>query len=62
MSFVNGIPKTTYALANEIFGSNMPDFEKFLALNETHVYLKELKFTGAIKEEMDGKVLVYTAC
>jgi glyoxylase-like metal-dependent hydrolase (beta-lactamase superfamily II) len=60
--FVSEIPKTTYALANEIFGNNMPDFEKFMALNETHVYLKELRFEGAIKEEMDGKVLVYTAC
>ena len=60
--FVNGIPKTTYALAHEIFGNNMPDFEKFMALNETHVYLKELKFEGAIKEKMDGKILVYTAC
>jgi glyoxylase-like metal-dependent hydrolase (beta-lactamase superfamily II) len=60
--YVNGIPKTTYALAHEIFGIDMPDFEKFLALNETHVYLKELKFAGAIKEEMNGNVLVYTAC
>jgi len=60
--FVNEIPKTTYALANEIFGNNMPDFEKFMALNETYVYLKELKSEGAIKEEMDSKVLVYTAC
>lgn len=60
--FLNEIPKTTYALANEIFGNDMPDFEKFMALNETHVYLKELKLEGAIKEKMDGKVLVYTAC
>jgi len=60
--FVNGIPKTTYGLAHEIFGSDMPDFEKFMALNETHIYLRELKFEGAIKEEMNGGVLVYTAC
>jgi len=60
--FVNEIPKTTYTLANEIFGSNMPDFEKFLALNETFVYLQELKFEGRIKEKMDGKVLFYTTC
>ena len=60
--FVNEIPKTTYALANEIFGNNMPDFEKFMALNETYVYLKELKSEGTIKERMNGKVLVYTAC
>ena len=59
-SFVTGIPKTTCTLAHEIFGNNMPDFEKFMALNETHVYLKELKLEGAIKEEMKGKVLVYT--
>jgi glyoxylase-like metal-dependent hydrolase (beta-lactamase superfamily II) len=59
--FVNEIPKTTYALANEIFGNDMPDFEKFMALNETHVYLKELKFEGAIKEDMTGNVLIYTA-
>jgi glyoxylase-like metal-dependent hydrolase (beta-lactamase superfamily II) len=59
--FVNEIPKTTYALANEIFGNDMPAFEKFMALNETHVYLKELKLEGAIKEKMDGKVLIYTA-
>ena len=60
-SFVNRTPKTTYTLAHEIFGTDMPDFEKFLALNETHIYLKELKFEGAIKEEMNGNVLVYTA-
>lgn len=60
--FVNEIPKTTYTLANEIFGSNMSDFEKFLALNETFVYLQELKFEGRIKEKMDGKVLFYTTC
>ncbi|MGA2526517.1 MAG: MBL fold metallo-hydrolase [Smithellaceae bacterium] len=60
--FVNEIPKTTYALANEIFGNSMPDFEKFMALNETYVYLKELKSEGSIKERMDGSVLVYTAC
>ena len=58
--FVNEIPKTTYALANEIFGNVMPDFEKFMALNETHVYLKELKLEGAITEKMDDNVLVYT--
>jgi glyoxylase-like metal-dependent hydrolase (beta-lactamase superfamily II) len=59
--FVNEIPKTTYALANEIFGNNMPDFEKFMALNETYVYLKELESEGAIKEDMTGNVLIYTA-
>jgi glyoxylase-like metal-dependent hydrolase (beta-lactamase superfamily II) len=59
--FVNEIPKTTFTLAHEIFGSDMHDFEKFMVLNETHVYLKELTFEGAIKEKMNDKVLVYTA-
>jgi glyoxylase-like metal-dependent hydrolase (beta-lactamase superfamily II) len=57
--FVSEIPKTTYALANEIFGNNMPDFEKFMALNETYVYLKELKLEGAIKEKTAGRILTY---
>jgi len=39
----------------------LPDFEKFMALNETIVYLKELKAEGAIKEDHDDNVLVYTA-
>ncbi len=59
---VNGISKTTYAMANEIFGKDMPDFEKFMALNETHVYLHELKCDGAISEKINGGVFVYTAC
>jgi len=32
-----------------------------LALNETLIYLKELKAEGAIKENMADNVLVYTA-
>jgi glyoxylase-like metal-dependent hydrolase (beta-lactamase superfamily II) len=54
-------PKTTYAVSHEIFGSELTDFDKFLALNETLIYLKELKFEGAIKENMADNVLVYTA-
>jgi glyoxylase-like metal-dependent hydrolase (beta-lactamase superfamily II) len=54
-------PKTTYAVSHEIFGSELSDFDKFLALNETLIYLKELKAEGAIKENMADNVLVYTA-
>ena len=35
-------------------------FDKFLALNETLIYLKELKAEGAIKEENVNHALVYT--
>jgi glyoxylase-like metal-dependent hydrolase (beta-lactamase superfamily II) len=54
-------PKTTYAVSHEIFGSELSDFDKFLALNETLIYLKELKAEGDIKEDMAGNVLVYIA-
>jgi len=32
-----------------------------MALNETYVYLQEIKREGVIKEEMNDKFLVYTA-
>lgn len=57
---LNTEPKTTYAISHEMFGSTLSDFDKFLALNETLIYLKELKAEGAIKEGMAGNVLVYT--
>jgi glyoxylase-like metal-dependent hydrolase (beta-lactamase superfamily II) len=58
--YLNTEPKTTYAISHEMIGSELPDFEKFLALNETLIYLKELKAEDAIKEDMDGNVFVYT--
>jgi glyoxylase-like metal-dependent hydrolase (beta-lactamase superfamily II) len=53
-------PKTTYAVSEEMTDSALSDFDKFLALNETVIYLKELKAEGAIKEEMINNVFVYT--
>jgi glyoxylase-like metal-dependent hydrolase (beta-lactamase superfamily II) len=52
-------PKTTYAISHEMSAPTLSDFDKFLALNETLVYLKELKAEGAIKENMAENVLVY---
>jgi glyoxylase-like metal-dependent hydrolase (beta-lactamase superfamily II) len=57
---LNTETKTTYAISHKMFGSTLSDFDKFLALNETLIYLQELKFEGAIKEGMAGNVLVYT--
>jgi len=37
----------------------LPDFDKFLALNETYVHLLELKLQSVIKEDMNGHNLVY---
>ena len=57
------LPKTTFAISAEINGqtANWEDWEKFMALNETYVYLQDLKSEGVIKEEMNGEVIVYTA-
>ncbi|HUN54324.1 MAG TPA: MBL fold metallo-hydrolase [Smithella sp.] len=59
LDHVNTDPKTSCAISNEISRSELTDFEKFMALNETLVYLKELKEEGAIKEGMAGNVLFY---
>ena len=61
---LNTQPKTTYAICAEISGvaaSRWDDWEKFMALNETYVYLQELKREDVIKETMKGNVLVYKA-
>lgn len=59
---LNAQAKTTYAICAEIStaaSSRWDDWEKFMALNETYVYLQELKREGAIKETTEGTVLVY---
>ncbi|MCX5848372.1 MAG: MBL fold metallo-hydrolase [Deltaproteobacteria bacterium] len=57
---LNSEPKTAYTISSEISVSAVHNFEKFMALNETIVYLKELKAEGAIKEDMTDNVLFYT--
>jgi glyoxylase-like metal-dependent hydrolase (beta-lactamase superfamily II) len=59
--FLNHTPKTARALAQEIFGEDLPDFEKFLALNETFVYLQELKAEGAVSGQTENNLFGYTA-
>jgi glyoxylase-like metal-dependent hydrolase (beta-lactamase superfamily II) len=59
---LNTRPKTTYAISAEIIGavaSRCDDWEKFMALNETYVYLQELKREGVIKETTEGNVVAY---
>jgi glyoxylase-like metal-dependent hydrolase (beta-lactamase superfamily II) len=57
-------PKTTYSICGEMIGAtaaNWDDWEKFMALNETYVYLQELKRDGVIRETMNDHMLFYTA-
>ena len=60
LNCLDALPKTTFQVALEIFGKDLQDFDKLLALNETYVHLLDLKHKGIIKEEQDGDVLVYT--
>jgi glyoxylase-like metal-dependent hydrolase (beta-lactamase superfamily II) len=61
LDYLNAQPKTTFEISDEMISATLSDFDKFLALNETLAYLKELKAEGTIKEDMAGNVLVYTA-
>ncbi|MEN6508263.1 MAG: MBL fold metallo-hydrolase [Smithella sp.] len=57
-------PKTTFAVCSEMIGAasaNWDDWEKFMALNETYVYLQALKRDGAIQETMQNGILCYSA-
>jgi len=57
-------PKTTFGVCSEMIGAasaNWDDWEKFMALNETYVYLQALKRDGAIQETMQNGILYYSA-
>jgi len=56
---LHGRPKTAWCVSQEIFGENLPDFDQFLAVNETYVHLLELKHMGLVKEELADGVFVY---
>lgn len=64
LKIINNTPKTTYTICGELIGAaaaNRDDWEKFMALNETYVYLQALKCDGAIRETMTNGVLHYAA-
>jgi glyoxylase-like metal-dependent hydrolase (beta-lactamase superfamily II) len=57
-------PRTTYNICAGIIGAaaaNWDDWEKFMALNETYVYLQALKKDGAIQENVSAGVIHYTS-
>jgi glyoxylase-like metal-dependent hydrolase (beta-lactamase superfamily II) len=43
--------KTAYVVSQDIFGTELTEFDQFLALNETYVHLLELIREGLIREE-----------
>jgi len=52
-------PKTAFAVSRDIFGSELNEFDQFLALNETYVHLVELVYEGLIREDRSGDSIVY---
>ncbi|MGV8079145.1 MAG: MBL fold metallo-hydrolase [Syntrophales bacterium] len=45
----------------DLFGPDLPDFDQFLALNETHVHLMELIDEGLVGQVEEGDQLFYAA-
>lgn len=58
---VKGGQKTSFQVSLDIFGENLPEFDQFLAVNETYAHLIELREEGLIKEVNTEKLLVYAA-
>lgn len=55
-------PRTTFEVSRDIFGDDLPEFDRFLALNETFVHLIELVHEGVmIEERSKGHALFRTA-
>jgi glyoxylase-like metal-dependent hydrolase (beta-lactamase superfamily II) len=52
-------PRTTFEVSRDIFGDGLPEFDSFLALNETYVHLVELVHEGAIEEMRRTDQILY---
>jgi glyoxylase-like metal-dependent hydrolase (beta-lactamase superfamily II) len=53
-------PKTTAEVSVDIFGSDLPEFDKLLALNETYVHLVELEDESTIRRYREGEKFLFT--
>ena len=51
--------KTACEVSIDIFGNNLPAFDRVLALNETYVHLVELEKELSITQYMQGEVIVF---
>ena len=59
---LRGMEKTAFEVSGDIFGVDLPEFDQFLALNETYVHIVELMDNGIVRaEEQKGLVLYRTA-
>lgn len=51
--------KSTYDVCVDVFGPDLPDFDKYLALNETYVHLLDLIEEGIVTEEVQENKCYY---
>jgi len=59
---LRGKEKTAFEVSADIFGVDLPEFDQFLALNETYVHIVELLDRGAVRAaERGGLVRYHTA-
>lgn len=58
---VTSAPKTAYRVSQDIFGEALPEFDQFLAVNETYSHLLELQEEGLVRQEQTEQHLVYRA-
>lgn len=49
LASVKAGPKTAFQVSVDIFGKDISDFDKFLALNETYVHLEQLEMEKALR-------------
>ncbi len=57
---LKGTGKTAFEVSGNIFGTDLPEFDQFLALNETYVHLVELMDNGfVVAVERDGLVVYH---
>ena len=51
--------KTACRVSVDLFGPELPEFDQFLAINETYVHLQELVREGLIREETQNGKFCY---
>lgn len=54
-------PQTAFEVSRDIFGDGLPEFDSFLALNETYVHLVELVHERVIEEIKSRDQIIYRA-
>lgn len=61
LTSVRGGAKTAYHVSRDIFGNNLPEFDQFLAVNETYSHLLELRQEGLIRQEERSRQILFMA-